>query len=200
MGISLETTSLTRILGLGRQNTINNHYEHVPNTPPPKATIIMSDDTPEVHDHIVQAGPITKAELAEDLAFMSPDEIFVAVEKLEEASKIERRNDYERYRTSEDVFIALEDTLGHELDPIPVPEPEDSTMSAADVFDDHSSPEIRLDKDNNRILLNDIALTLRGEDGVEHAIDHASTADGYVAFADTNITLNFEDIPKEHDT
>jgi len=115
----------------------------------------MSDDTPEVHDQIVKAGPITKAELAEDLSFMSPDEIFVAVEKLEDAGAIERRNDYERYRTSEDVFIALEDTLGHELDPPPVPEPADSTVSTADVFDDHSPPEIRLDKDNNRILLDD---------------------------------------------
>jgi len=160
----------------------------------------MSDDTPEVHDQIVQAGPITKAELAEELSFMSPDEIFVAVEKLENANKIERRNDYKRYRTSEDVFVALEDTLGHELDPIPVPESEDSTVSAADVFDDHSSPEIRLDRDNNRILLDGIALTLRDEDGVKLAIDHASTADGYVAFADTDQTLNFEEIPEERDT
>lgn len=50
------------------------------------------------------------------------------------------------------------------------------------------------DKENDRILLEDIAISLRGEDGRKIPPDHSSALDGYVAFAEGNLHLTFEEV------
>lgn len=52
----------------------------------------------------------------------------------------------------------------------------------------------RTDKENNRVILGDTAIVLRGEDGRKIPVDHASAGDGYVAFTETNLHLTFEEV------
>ncbi|WP_224337902.1 hypothetical protein [Haloprofundus halobius] len=54
--------------------------------------------------------------------------------------------------------------------------------------------EIRSDRENDRVIVGDVAVTLRGEDGVKIPIDHASPADGYVAFTGGYLHLQFQEV------
>ena len=55
----------------------------------------------------------------------------------------------------------------------------------------------RTDKENDRVILGETAIVLRGEDGEKIPIDHASPADGYVAFAKGYLHITFEEVGDE---
>lgn len=47
---------------------------------------------------------------------------------------------------------------------------------------DYESGVWRTDKENDRVVIGDVAITVRDSEGELMAVDHASAMDGYVAF------------------
>lgn len=58
---------------------------------------------------------------------------------------------------------------------------------------------LSIDKENDEVVIGGTSVALRGPDGRKLTIDHVSEADGYVAFAETNHSLTFEELAPEED-